>query len=207
VGAGYSIPGLATLRCGIVGPTGSLAFPVLTYMSIRDEIASRVAEGRLRHLPHSILSVPQVRSLFVSEEVGRIVFQPWANDSEGLRFSLLRAQLDVFTAGGLISVAQDPFKKPKATYMARVDPPADEVWDIRSIDPKPAIRVLGCFSEMNLFIALVWEYRKPLGGLDSRQWRDFRERCKAEWRKLFPTYEPLSGKTSNDYASGIIDVY
>lgn len=161
----------------------------------------------LRHLPHAIRSVPQVRSIFVSEEVSRIVFPPWTEDAEGLRFSRLRAQLDVFTAGTLISVAHDPFKKPKATYMARVDPPADEVWDIRSIDPKPAIRVLGCFAETNVFIALVWEYRKPLGGPDSRQWRDFRERCKTEWRKLFPAYPPLSGQTSNDYASGIVDVY
>jgi hypothetical protein len=107
--------------------------------------------------------------LFVSEELGQIVLPPWDASPKGLRFSQLRAQLDTFTAGGLISVAQEPFTKPKATYMARVDPAADEVWDIRSVDPRPAIRVLGCFAETDLFVALTWEYRKNLGGSNSKE--------------------------------------
>ncbi len=86
-------------------------------MSIRDEIQSRVTEGRLFHLPHALPGVQRVRTLFVTEELGRIVLPPWDATPEGLRFSRLRAQLDAFTAGGLISVAQGPFTKSKATYM------------------------------------------------------------------------------------------
>lgn len=170
-------------------------------MSIRDEIQSRVAEGRMFHLPHSIPSVERKRTLFVSQEVSQVVMPPWETSVEGLRFSLLRAHLDVFTGGGLISVASNPFTKPKATYMARIDPPEDEVWDIRSIDPSPAIRVLGCFAETDLFIALTWAYRKDLGGPGSKEWRDFRERCKAMWRALFPAYQPLKGAAISDYVS------
>jgi hypothetical protein len=166
-------------------------------MSIRDEIKARLDEGRLFHLPHSLPGAATARSMFVSEEVAAIASGPWKRDTEGYRFALLRAQLDVFTEGGLISVAFDPFKKAKATYLAAIDPVADRVWDIRSIDPKPAIRILGCFSETDVFVALVWDYRKNLGGPDSKEWRDFRERCKAEWNKLFPTYLPL--KSENVY--------
>ena len=175
-------------------------------MSIRDEIRLRVAEGKLRYLPHSLPSVQRTRTLFVSEEVSRAVLPPWDASPEGLRFSQLRAQLDTFTAGGLISMAQDPFTKPKATYMARLDPPADEVWDIRSIDPRPAIRVLGCFAETDLFVALTWDYRKNLGGPNSKEWRDFRERCKAMWRNLFPSYQSFSGATVQDYISRNVHV-
>jgi hypothetical protein len=178
-----------------------LRFAALTYMSIRDEIQNRVAEGRMLHLPHSIPSAERKRDMFVSEEVGQVVMPPWETNVDGLRFSMLRAHLDVFTSGGLISIASDPYSKPKATYMARIDPPADEVWDIRSIDPRPAIRVLGCFAETDLFVALTWEYRMNLGGPDSKEWRDFREKCKAKWRGLFPAYQPFTGETANEYVS------
>lgn len=80
--------------------------------------------------------------------------------------------------------------------MARTYPPADEVWDIRSRDPKPAMRVLGCFAETDVFVALVHGYRKNLGGPRSRQWRDLIESCKAEWRKLFPRTYPTAERSS-----------
>ena len=170
-------------------------------MSIRDEIRARIDEGRLFHLPHSLPGASTARTLFVSEEVRRVVVGPWSHDTEGLRFGELRAHLDVFTEGSLISIALDPFKKPKAAYLAAIDPTADGVWDIRSLDPSPAIRVLGCFAETNVFVALVWDYRKNLGGPHSKEWRDLRERCKAEWRKLIPTYPPLIAENVDEYIS------
>lgn len=182
------------------------AFAVLTYMSICDEIRLRVEEGRLLYLPHLIPGVERRRMLFVSVEVGHVVSPPWDETPNGLRFSQLRAHLDIFTSGSMISVTEQPYKKPRATYIARVDPPADEVWDIRSIDPRPAIRVLGCFAETDLFIALVWDYRKSLGGPGSQEWRTLREKCKASWRHLFPTYRPFAGTKLSDYVSENVHV-
>jgi hypothetical protein len=170
-------------------------------MSIRDEIKARVGEGRLFHLPHSLAGVPAGRTVFVSDEVARVAIGPWPNDTAGLRFSQLRAHLDVFTSGGMISVAPDPFTKPKSTYLAAIDPVSDGVWDIRSIDPSPAIRVLGSFAETDVFVALVWDYRSNLGGPGSKEWRDFREHSKSEWKKLFPTYPPLIAENINGYVS------
>lgn len=169
-------------------------------MSIRNEINHRCGENRLFHLPHALPGQPMERTMFVSQEVYKAVSGPW-KPSEAHRMSMLRADLDMFTEGKIISVAEDPYKKPKSTYMARVDPPGDQVWDIRSRDPKPGVRVLGCFGETDTFIALVWDYREPLNGPGSREWRDFIERCKAEWRKLFHPYQPHSGSTISDYVS------
>ncbi|MGH9354034.1 MAG: hypothetical protein ACRD2G_18045 [Terriglobia bacterium] len=158
------------------------------------------------YLPHSLPSVRHMRLLFAAEEVGRVVKPPWNATPEGLRFSQLRAHLDRFIEGSLISMAQNPFTKPRTCYMARIDPSTDEVWDIRSIDPRPAIRVLGCFADTDLFIALVWENRKNLGGPHSKEWRDFRERGKAMWRNLFPAYQPLRAASINEYVSEKVHV-
>jgi hypothetical protein len=169
-------------------------------MSIRVEINHRVEQKRLFRLPRELVGEPVERTMFVSQEVYGAISGPWVL-SDTYQMAMLRANLDMFTQGKIISIAEDPYQKPKSTYMARVDPPEDEVWDIRSRDPKPGIRVLGCFAETDTFIALVWGTRKSLGGPRSREWRNLVESCKAEWRKLFHPYQPHTGSTISDYVS------
>lgn len=128
---------------------------------------------------------------------------PWDNVNDEFRGSQLRQFLDQFTEGKKITISEEPYKKPNTTYMAPIDPVEDRVFDIRNRD-KPAVRVLGAFAERDVFVALIWDYRVNLGGPDSKEWRDFRERCKAEWRKRFFMYEPLSGVNRNELATNII---
>jgi hypothetical protein len=169
-------------------------------MSLRDEIGHRLREGRLFKLLPMLDGDRVERTMLVSEEVHAAVNGPW-DSADADRMARLRADLDNFTEGAAISISQEPFRKPKTTYLARTHPPEDEVWDIRSRDPKPGIRVLGRFAEKDVFIALVWNHREALGGPGSKEWRDFIERCKAEWRRLFPTYPPHSGRRIDDYVS------
>jgi hypothetical protein len=175
---------------------------MLTYMSIQDEIRSVVEQGKLVQLLPIIRSDKVKRHMFVSHDIyeklqpeidGESKFDP--------RFAHLRADLEKFILGGEITVAHDPFKKPKRTFLARVKPVEDEIWDIRSIDPNPAIRVLGSFSEQDVFIALDLEFRSELGGPNDKAWRDFIVRVGAHWRRLFGTYRPLSGDKTSDYIS------
>jgi hypothetical protein len=95
----------------------------------------------------------------------------------------------------------DPYKKDKTAYLARLSPRADEVWEIRSRDPTPAIRVFGRFAICDTFIAFNWGYRKDLGGLGSKEFRFEINRAKSEWKKIFPTYQPVSGADIHDYVS------
>jgi hypothetical protein len=170
-------------------------------MSIRDEIRHRTRETspRLFFLPPLIKGDAIVRELFVSEEINRIAHPPWSPGPLGTRFAHMRATFDAWTAGGLISIADDPYHKPKRTVMARIDPGRDQVFDIRVRTPKPGIRVLGCFGDLDLFIALTKAGREDLA--TDEAWRNEREACKAAWRRLFPTYQPFSGATLNDYIS------
>ena len=94
--------------------------------------------------------------------------------------------------------------------MGLLDPPADAVWDIRSRDPRPAIRIIGHFADTDLFIGLTWaprsvpvpwSNRPPLGEGGSEQWKLIIRECKAAWRRLFPSYDPYSGDTIHDYIS------
>lgn len=144
---------------------------------------------------------PIERRLYVSNDLRGFLEGPWVDSVEEYRSGKLQAQLEMFIIGDPISVAQNPYKKPKHAYMARVDPIADEVWDIRSRDPKPGIRVFGRFAEVDIFLALTWSERDRLAGRGSRQWRDAREECKTEWKNLFPAYNPVHGASLNDYIS------
>lgn len=170
-------------------------------MSIQAEISARVSEkpARLFFLPPLIRSSSVVREMFVSEEINSVARPPFPSSKEGHRHAQMRAYLDAWTEGRRLTVADDPYKKPKATNLARTDPPVDEVFDFRCIDPKPGIRVLGCFADFNLFVALTWNHRENLD--HDKAWRDEIERCKAAWRRLFHPYPPFKGSNLNAYLS------
>ncbi len=170
-------------------------------MSIRDGINNRVSEvpPRLFFLPPLIPSAKVIRELFVSEEVNKVAHPPWPVTTEGRRLTQMRAYLDAWTQGDRITVADDPYKKPKATRVARTDPPRDDIFDIRCVDPKPGIRVLGGFADKDLFVALTVNFRENLA--EDKDWRDEIERCKARWRNLFHPHQPFHGASLNDYLS------
>ena len=173
-------------------------------MSIRDEITSRCEEGRLFFLPTAMSFVPVVRHLFVSPEIYKLVETgPWMDVAEERRFGQLRANLDDYTRDAPLTVEWNPFEARDA-YFGRLDPIVDEVWDIRSRDPSPAVRVLGSFADTDVFVGLVWGWRKEWGDKDSREWRDARVRTTTEWRKLFPTHAPHKGEDLHAYLTNAV---
>jgi hypothetical protein len=155
---------------------------------------------RLFQVLPTLPSSPVERFLFASKEINSLIVGPWRDKTQEYRCGLLWAATDMFVEGRLITMAlDDPYKKPKATYMARLGPPQDEVWEIRVLDPKPGIRLFGRFAEQDSLIVLTWARREELPG--SKEWRDAREGCKAEWRRLFPTYNAITGNNVNEYVS------
>jgi hypothetical protein len=140
------------------------------------------------------------RTVFVSEEVRDIVWDDYYPDTwEGRRHGNLRAFFDAFTEGAEFSVAFDPFNKPRTTTIARVHPVDLEVFDFRCLDPKPGIRALGFFAEIDTFIALTWDYRENFEGKDD--WSEEVKNCVGLWQKLFGQLPPHKGNTVNDYIS------
>jgi hypothetical protein len=172
---------------------------VLTYMSIRDNINAHIAAGRLFYLPPQFASTRAIRTMIVAPDLfSNLQPSAWPNNKTGERLGRLRADLDRFTANDRISIALFPQNKPKTTYMARIEPVSNEVWDIRSADPNPGTRVLGRFSEKDTFVALVWDFHENLKGA---AWGRLGDRCLNEWANLFPNYAPHKGSSASDYIS------
>lgn len=134
--------------------------------------------------------------MFISPDIYSLVLGPWKNIRCATRCNRLRADLDAFISGQKIGVAPRPYQT-RGSLLAQLGPERDEVWEIRSCDPKPGIRVFGRFFEVDHFVALTW-YEKD----DDLDYSFAIRECRAKWRKLFHPYEPLSGSSPNDYLSG-----
>jgi len=152
--------------------------------------------------------------MLLSEEVKAFLNGPWTHQDLQYRAGRLRADLEEFIKGEEITLCFTPFAA-KSAYMGRLCPVQDSVWDIRSRDPSPALRVVGMFAATDLFVALRWGPRSrrirgttkpPLGSRDSREWRDIIIQCKTDWRNLFHSYLPVSGDRANDYISESVHV-
>lgn len=174
-------------------------------MSIYDELESLAQEQRLILLslavPLHVYSSSVQRKMYLSREVNKLFTgPPWSEPGEE-RCNVLRADLEHFVAGKQLTVSTGPKSDPQ---LKQLDPPLDEIWAIRSRAPRPGIRVLGRFAVKDVFIALTWHFRKDLR--EDREWRDACVRCKTEWRKLFPAYDPISGKFPSDYASNLVPI-
>lgn len=178
-------------------------------MSIRDTIRDQIGRGQLFLLEPRMPDDPVVRTMVVSAEVQRLLTGPWNSAAMARRCGLLRAVLEEFVRGNVLAVCLAPHKA-RTAYMARLDKPADEVWDIRVRDPSPALRVFGRFGDTDLFVALLcaprsvnveWLPRPPLGDGSSREWQLAINECKASWRNLFPSYDPIHGANLHVYVS------
>jgi hypothetical protein len=181
-------------------------------MSIRDEIKAKLQENRLFRLRPIIEGDPEERMVLMSHEINELVSGPWPDGPMGVRCGLLRAELESFVHGDRMTISWDP-SKARDAKMGRLDPIADEVWDVRSQEPSPGLRVFSRFAEKDVLVALTcsprsisvsWLDRLPLLGRDSRQWRDAIIECKRDWNILFPAYEPLRGDDLDDYISNAV---
>ncbi len=88
------------------------------------------------------------------------------------RFAKLKSDLDTF----LISPTID------AKYMKQLLPTGKGVYEIRSVRPKPSIRVFGRFVRKDVFLATHYEERNGLGGFKSYEFTQEISRCRKIWR-------------------------
>jgi hypothetical protein len=93
-------------------------------MSIHDAIRDQTNAGELFLLTPILDSDPLVRCLFVSREIYEAVTD--LGDGIDERMGRLRARLEVFIKGQVITVSIDPYRARNA-YMAWLDPSQREV--------------------------------------------------------------------------------
>ena len=77
--------------------------------------------------------------------------------------------------------------------MKWLDPQKQEVWELKSVRPKPSIRVFGRFAQPNVFVATHWAFRTDLKGKWSQEYWEEIAKCEARWKGLTDK-PPFEGK-------------
>lgn len=164
------------------------------------DIEERCKDGRLFRLKPR-LGVTS-RTLAVSRSIQTLLDGPWESRAEEERYGALYADLEKYVAGGVLTFSDRP-RDNKRAYFAALDPLEDGIWEIRSINPRPALRVFGYFVAVDVFVALWADERKYLGQYGSREWVKAAKTCRGEWDRLFPgETPPLTGSRNlHDYIS------
>lgn len=147
------------------------------------------------------------RYLFLSREVAEEMDPAtWTDKGLALRYAQLAADFDRYVSEEFLPVGMDPYLKGKSAFLARIDPVETRAWSLRSMAPKPAIRVIGFFAEKDVLVLVLSELRKDLGGPGDHRWIWVREKAASWWNDNFAPERALSSEDGNDYVSGFIQV-
>ncbi len=173
----------------------------LTYKSFRDQYRAHIAHRRLFRL-RSKLSEASTRLVLVSPEIAKLLLGPWPDTPMGFRCARLRAEFEGFLQGDPLVVCWTPFKGRAHHQLGRLSPVEHGVWDLRSVDPRPGLRVFFCLGARDIMVALTcsprsievdWLSRAPLGPRDGPEWKRAIRDCRSTWSELFPGQSPLVG--------------
>lgn len=172
-------------------------------MSIREQYKIAVNAGWLVNLLPTLPSIPHRRVIFVCRALHEEIEREWNEPATAIRVGQLLNTLDTFLGNGLITVGR---RNDKHAYMKQMEK-VEEVWEIRSVDPKPSIRVFGRFAERDVFVATNKGFRKPLGAFGSPEFKRAMTTCTQEWRRCFQTWPVHTGDTVHDYLSeNVVDL-
>jgi hypothetical protein len=159
-----------------------------------------LAHGTLRRWVPLVRGSGAGRTLYVEEALFNEIT---SKDNESFRIGVLSRDLDHFCNGGSITVGRG---RESTCRMKPLDPSENEVWEIRSRDPEPQVRVFGRFCFQDEFIATNAEFRDNLGNPDLSKWQGNNWpaeilRCQRAWDRVLPGQTPYSGVDVHDYIS------
>ena len=148
-----------------------------------------------------VVSGDHVRVVYVEESLYEAIMNP--TEEDGFRIGALWRDLDHFSNGEEIVVG---YGSESTCRLKLLDPHADEVWELRSRDPEPQVRVFGRFCGRNEFVATHAVFRDHLGDpswtkWDGNHWPEEILRCHSIWAQIFHPYGPHSGSGIHDYIS------
>jgi hypothetical protein len=175
-------------------------------MSIQDEIKVLCGNGRLLKRARNAPRGPALRSLYMSTL--RIDGYPSIVDKLGdtssstqtrERWSQAAAYLDAFIERSSITIPPNS-RRAGYAFMSRLEPPPEELWDIRCFGPKPGLRIFGRFADKDVFIALTWNYRENLAS--DVEYAKAGDRAVRQWGMLFASY--FVGNYPDDYITGAV---
>jgi hypothetical protein len=107
------------------------------------------------------------------------------------RWERLRADIAHFVENGMINWS----------FMKWLEPKKQEIWALRSVRPRPSIRVFGRFAEPNVFVGTHAAERTTLGGKWSLEWEMEKFICEEQWTLALGDSDPFRSPNYNDYVT------
>jgi len=141
------------------------------------------------------------RTLYISERVKQLITGTAADMDVNIRgrWFVARAVLEAFVDGKWITIKS---KAKSRAEMAILCPHKDGIWEFRDVKPRPSVRILGSFTEKDVFIALSPYERSELGEKGSEEWAVALQNYKVQLELLFDGHQPMSGGSyPDDYLS------
>ena len=133
--------------------------------------------------------VPIPRVFFVSPELLDAMEVGGAQPATRDRYQSLRADIDHFVSGGFINWG----------LMKWLDPKNHEIWELRSVRPRPSLRVFGRFAQPNVFVGTHLAERRSLKGKWSLEFELEKLRAEEIWNRIFNASAPFSAPDYEGY--------
>ena len=164
-------------------------------MSIRATIKALVRAGDLTpYLPKS--RNPPRRRLYMTRKAGDDLLNPRSASNLLSGRAPIQAALEHWTRGDRVFGS-----KRGGGFLKRLEPPPDEIWEIRVTNPVVQSRLFGRFAEPDTLILCSFYTRNFLGKRNSKNWQIAMKECERLWDDLFGKTRPFCGFYISDYVT------
>lgn len=164
-------------------------------MSIETILKDRVDKNMLHLLKPKAKGATSYRVLLIADRLQRVLEKITEDTEWEERVGWLIADLEVFVTS--------QFLRPE--YLFCLYPRSKGVWEIRSVQHDPSIRIFGLFAMKDVFVATNFALRSDLGEWESQEWKRERRNATAEWNGLMQPYNPVYASTEKEVISGALD--
>lgn len=161
-------------------------------MSIADQVTRCCDSGTLVEF-RPIAPISTLRPVYLVPEVCARIVGPWTTAEERSFMPQVQADLENFIEGGWINAT---FRMRPNAYCKRLQDGSKSVWELRTIDPAPGVRIFGMFAMKDVFIGTGMLLRSELNDCSFKE--EIRN-TKAKWRNILHTYAPVVSENINDY--------
>ena len=178
-------------------------------MSTEEEIAEAVRSEALYKVRLEFPSDTVRRRMWLHRELRaelRVVYEEEGEEAQK-RLASLEKDFESFVKEEHVLMGLKPFNHKNADF-GLLSPVSKGLWDLRSRDPGPGLRVFGAFIGVDAFVALSWAPRsigwggkRQLGNADSIEYQIALLEAEERWNAALPNSSPIVGKLAHEYVS------
>jgi hypothetical protein len=176
-------------------------------MSIAAVIAQLEAGESIRRYMPARTRLPAKRALFLTRRAMRDFDDPHSPTNFFSNPAQIIAAMDRWVLGQRVWSVERRGQPPAGGFLKRLDPPPHEVWEVRVVEPRPQVRLVGRFAEKDTLLLTGFYLRDRLGDRGSAQWAAAMSDCDNDWNLLFPGIPSFAKATIHEYVSENCDDY